>query len=577
MFFRIEILSTRTKIGAVIAGLSLFSLVFLAYFMTHSNRQQKAYRVYSQQQASDASNAIADIWENYLYWVIYDFSTWDEMVEYAADPAALHDNQVEAYLDSLQPWYEIDGVWIFNLYGDLVYENKQLCAEHLPPAYFSSAPKAQLHEATLIQYYRVVEGTLVLIQGATIHHTEDVDREGEPQGYMFFAKCWSGEPIELLKAMTGSDVAAVSAEQGTAQYMHEERTMKVAFRGKEGEDAAFFIFQKRVDFADLLQEKSRNTLIILLSFTIIAFVALLAALHQWVNKPLQLVARTIKNNSKEHIPKLKNASKEFAMIGELTETFIQQKEDLKEQKEKAEEANRLKTAFLANVSHEIRTPMTGVMGFSELLKSDETLSREEQKEYLDVIYANGQFLLLLIDDLIDLAKIDSGNMTIKKEKFDVHQLMLELFSAYRKSPLVSQKDLKLLLDIDSKHAENEITTDRLRLHQVLSNLLSNAIKFTESGKVTLGYRFSDDADIRFFVSDTGPGIAKEDQEKIYERFVQLDLGKEKSKQQGTGLGLSISQEIMKHLGGKIQIESTPGAGTTFTIILPANPQATSNK
>lgn len=573
MSFRSQHISTRTKTGAVIALLFLLSLVFLAYFMIHSSRQQQAYRQYGQQQVGDASDAIADIWEKHLYWVIYDFSTWDEMVEYAADPSALHYNQVEAWLDSLPPWYEIDGAWVFNLSGDLVYENKQLCAERLLPSYFSAMLQDQLHEANLMQYYRVVEDTLVLIQGATIHRTEDTDREDDPQGYMFFAKCWSGEPIDLLEAMTGSEIAAVAAEQGRAQYEHEERTMQVAFSGKDGEDAAFLIFRKRVDFADLLQEKSRNTLIILLSFTIIAFLALLAALQQWVNKPLQLVARTIKNNSKEHIPELKNASKEFAMIGELTETFIQQKEDLKEQKEKAEEANRLKTAFLANVSHEIRTPMTGVMGFSELLISDENLSREEQKEYLDVIYANGQFLLLLIDDLIDLAKIDSGNMTIKKEKFDVHQLMLELFANYSKSELAKKKDLKMVLDADPQHSDPRITTDRLRLQQILSNLLSNAIKFTQSGQITLGYRLSDDdASIHFFVSDTGPGIAKEDHEKIFERFVQLDLGKEKRKQQGTGLGLSICQEIAKLLGGKIQIESALGTGTTFIIILPKHLQ-----
>ncbi len=571
MSFRNQQISTRTKTGAVIALLFVLSLVIVAYFMVHSNRQQQAYREYSQQQVSEASEAVADIWEKHLYWMIYDFSTWDEMVQYAAGPDALPYNQVEAWLDSLPPWYEIDGAWVFNLSRDLAYENKHLCAENLGSADFSNL-KEQLHEENLMQFYRVVDETLVLIQGATIHHTEDTDREGEPQGYMFFAKCWSGEPLDLLKAMTGSDIAAIPAEQKTTQQQNEEESIAIAFPGKDGEDAAFLIFQKRVDFADLLQEKSRNTLIILLTFTIIAFFALLAALQQWVNKPLQLVARTIKNNSKEHIPELKNTSSEFALIGELTEDFIQQKEDLKEQKEKAEEANRLKTAFLANVSHEIRTPMTGVLGFSELLKSDETLSREEKREYLDVIYANGQLLLLLIDDLIDLAKIDSGNASIKQEKFEVHTLLLELFATYRKNPLIQQKDLNLLLDTDPGHQEAKITTDRLRLQQVLSNFLSNAVKFTENGQIKLGYRLSDDADIRFFVSDTGPGIAKEDQEKIFERFVQLDRGKTQSKQQGTGLGLSICQEIIKLLGGKILLESTPGSGTTFIIILPIDPQ-----
>lgn len=120
--------------------------------------------------------------------------------------------------------------------------------------------------------------------------------------------------------------------------------MKVAFQGKDGEESAFLTFSKRVDFADLLLEKSRSTLIILASFTLMAFIALSAAIQHWVHKPLKLIGHTIRNNSKQYIPELRKASSEFAMIGNLSETFIRQKEDLEEQKEKAEEANRLKTA-----------------------------------------------------------------------------------------------------------------------------------------------------------------------------------------------------------------------------------------
>ncbi len=568
MSFRNQHLSTRTKTGAVIALLFVLSLVVVGYFMAHSNRQQQAYREYSQQQVSEASGAIADIWETHLYWVIYDFSTWDEMVEYTADPSSLPYDAVEVYLDSLPPWYEIDGVWIFDLAGDLMYEKKQLCAEYLSSADFSAGLKEQLHKENLMQFYRVVEDTLVLLQGATIHHTADTDREGEPQGYMFFAKCWSGDPLNLLEAMTGSGVIAVQAGQGLAHKPIEEGTMHVAFQGKDGEDAAFLIFRKKVDFADLLQEKSRSTLIILLFFTILAFVTLLASLHYWVNKPLKLVAQTIQKNSKEHIPELKKASSEFAMIGDLTETFIQQKEDFKEQKEKAEEANRLKTAFLANVSHEIRTPMTGVLGFSELLKTEKDLTAEQQQQYLGLIYSNGQHLLRLIDDLIDLAKIDAGNISIKHETFDAVDLMLELYATYRMNPLLVQKGLELIFESEQHEERIHITTDRFRLYQVLSNLLINAIKFTKQGNIRIGHFIAEEKEIHFYVKDTGPGISKEDQDKVFERFVQLDHEKEQGRPQGTGLGLSISAGIIKLLGGKIEMDSVPGQGTTFYVILP---------
>jgi len=570
MLLRKQKISTRAKTGAVIATLFVLSMIILLYFMIHSNRQQQAYQEYSQQQVREASGAIADIWETHLYWVIYDFSTWDDMVAYAADPSSLPYDMLEAYLDDLLPWYEINGVWIFDLSGELVYENKQHCAERLTPADFSAGLKEQLHEEKLTQFYRVLHNTLVLIQGATIHHTEDTEREGEPQGYMFFAKCWSGEPLNLLEAMTGSDISAAQTGQGLKQESVEEGVIQVSFQGKEGEDAALLIFRKKVDFADLLQEKSRSILIILLSSTILAFVALMSAMHHWVNKPLKLIAQTIQKNSKEHIPELRKASSEFAMIGDLTETFIQQKEDLIEQKEKAEEANRLKTAFLANVSHEIRTPMTGILGFSELLKTEANLSEEEQKQYLDLIYSNGQLLLRLIDDLIDLAKIDSGNISIKHETFDVSGLMLELYANYQKHPLLQQKDIQLILDEAPDAQELKITTDRFRLYQVLSNLLSNAIKFTEKGWISIGYYLSGDEEIHFFVEDTGQGVSKDDQEKIFERFVQLPSGNSNPKQQGTGLGLPICKGITDLLNGKIEIQSEPDKGAKFIVILPVH-------
>jgi len=423
-----------------------------------------------------------------------------------------------------------------------------------------------------MQYYQVVNDTLMLIQGATIHKTEDTEREGEPQGYMFMSKCWSGELLHLLEAMTGSDVKAI-APQDTINpaSLYPDSFMRVPYKGKDGEHAAYLEFSKRIDFSVLLQDNAVRMFLIILIFSIFAFVSLSLAIHYWVTRPLKQTGDIIRHSKTEQIPQLKKASRDFEMIGGLIETFIKQKDDLEVQKEKAEEANRLKTAFLANVSHEIRTPMTGVMGFSELLKTEKDLTPEEQQQYLDLIYSNGQHLLRLIDDLIDLAKIDSGNVTIKNETFDVADLMLELYATYRVNPLLRQKGLELIFEEAQRTKKTKITTDRFRLYQVLSNLLSNAIKFTEKGSIKLGHMLSDDNKVCFFVEDTGPGISPDSQEKIFERFVQLNPGKGQSKQKGTGLGLSICAGIMKILGGSITMESSPGKGSTFHVFLPLHP------
>lgn len=565
-------MTTRAKISTLVTLLFILSLLVVGYFIRHSRQQQEAYLEHSRKQIHEASDAIAEIWEVHLYWVIYDFSTWDDMVHFVSDPAALQYDIAEEYLEDLLPWYEVDGVWIFSAADDLIYQDTQGCADQLPDTFLSEDHLRQLHEENLMQYYQVVNDTLMLIQGATIHKTEDTEREGEPQGYMFMSKCWSGELLHLLEAMTGSDVKAI-APQDTINpaSLYPDSFMRVPYKGKDGEHAAYLEFSKRIDFSVLLQDNAVRMFLIILIFSIFAFVSLSLAIHYWVTRPLKQTGDIIRHSKTEQIPQLKKASRDFEMIGGLIETFIKQKDDLEVQKEKAEEANRLKTAFLANVSHEIRTPMTGVMGFSELLKTEKDLTPEEQQQYLDLIYSNGQHLLRLIDDLIDLAKIDSGNVTVKNETFDVADLMLELYATYRVNPLLRQKGLELIFEEAQRTKKTKITTDRFRLYQVLSNLLSNAIKFTEKGSIKLGHMLSDDNKVCFFVEDTGPGISPDSQEKIFERFVQLNPGKGQSKQKGTGLGLSICAGIMKILGGSITMESSPGKGSTFHVFLPLHP------
>jgi two-component system sensor histidine kinase len=226
-------------------------------------------------------------------------------------------------------------------------------------------------------------------------------------------------------------------------------------------------------------------------------------------------------------------------------------------KEKAEEADRLKSAFLANMSHEIRTPLNAIVGFSSMLEEAE--DQEEKHQYITIIEDNNKLLLQLISDILDLSKIEAETFDIIPERVNAKQLCNDLFQAMqmKTSPQVE-------LRLKDNLPELTFTSDKNRLYQVLLNFVTNALKFTSEGNITIDYQI-DGNEVKFSVQDTGMGIEPEKQEAIFTRFVKLN-----SFIPGTGLGLSICQSIVTQLGGKIGVESEPGKGSYFWFTHPIN-------
>ena len=231
-------------------------------------------------------------------------------------------------------------------------------------------------------------------------------------------------------------------------------------------------------------------------------------------------------------------------------------QDLRSARDRAEESNRLKSAFLANMSHEIRTPLNAIVGFSELL-ADES-RHETRREYTDIILRNNTLLLQIISDVLDLARIESGRTDIERTQFDARDLCREVADSLR-----LQRRPGVELRVEEGLPEFPVTEYRKGLAQVLNNFTRNALKFTEKGSVTIGFRRIP-GHIRFYVRDTGIGIAPEDRERIFERFVKLDTFT-----QGTGLGLSICKSIAEQLGGSVGVDSVAGEGSCFRIDIPA--------
>ena len=235
-------------------------------------------------------------------------------------------------------------------------------------------------------------------------------------------------------------------------------------------------------------------------------------------------------------------------------------EELEAARRVAEVAGEQKTAFLANMSHEIRTPLNAIVGFAGLLSN---ASESERNSYVEIIKGNTNMLLQLVNDILDMSKIEAGTLEFIYSDTDVNQIMRELEGIFRLR--LEEADSPVRIVFEPCLPVCFIHTEKNRVSQVLSNFLSNAFKYTKEGSITLGYKVRED-DIYFYVQDTGAGIPAGKVDKVFERFMKLD-----AKKQGTGLGLSISRTIIKKLGGEIGVFSEYGKRTTFWFTLPVKP------
>jgi signal transduction histidine kinase/DNA-binding response OmpR family regulator len=257
------------------------------------------------------------------------------------------------------------------------------------------------------------------------------------------------------------------------------------------------------------------------------------------------------------------------LLEERNQLIVEKNLEIQGKAEELALSTKYKSEFLANMSHELRTPLNSVLLLSRLLsENNEKNLSKEQVEYATVIQSSGQGLLSLIDEILDLSKIEAGKMELEYQPIMVQEIVNDMKALF--APIAKEKGLELAVTMD-ENLPSRVETDKMRLEQVLRNLLSNALKFTSSGSVSLAIETlkENDSFLSFTVKDTGIGIAKEKLGLIFEAFQQAD-GSTRRKYGGTGLGLSISRELIRLLGGEIKVDSEPGKGSVFTIYLPIN-------
>lgn len=348
-----------------------------------------------------------------------------------------------------------------------------------------------------------------------------------------------------------------------------------------------------VDTSILYSKITRYVLVILGIFAgMIVFSLLLANQFQKpISQPILSLANLTRKISEEGSYKTKIQYDSNDEIGILYDNFnimLQQivsreeardeaEKKLQKEKERAEESDQLKSAFLANMSHEIRTPMNAILGFTELLTMpDSEVTPEEKENFIKLINNSGNNLLQLIDDIIDISKIEASQLKIIKKDFNLNSTLQDICKSYQE---IKKQKSREKIDVkvnDNVLEENiSINTDPLRLNQVFTNLIDNALKFTEDGFIEFGYEIQNNKTLLFYVKDTGVGMDQNKKDTIFDRFTKLEDTTRLYR--GAGLGLAISKSIVELLGGKIWVESVLNFGSTFYFTLPFTKVSDSNE
>jgi len=552
-----------------IAAFSIFVFVlilFILYFF--KRKQEKIILAAAREQFNHEVQSLLNLSNTQLKNVVYDYTFWDELVEKVGSKDSLwFQENITSILNS----FHVDFVVIFDKRQKLVHRasinpNAQL-------NFFSDSMLTDLHKKRLNDFYIISAEGLLEVSAGTIHGISDpTHKKTMPEGYFFLGKYWDTEQLKKFEFQSSAKIQ-LSHKSNLGKI--ESSSILVGERvllGWKGQPIAKIRFAKEDHAYELYHEISR-TMFVIIVLSIILFGLIFHFFSiKLISKPLSIVTKIFENNDNELIETLKKAPGEYSAIAVLFDEHFKQKEELLISRNKAEESERLKSAFLANMSHEIRTPMNGILGFTELLRIS-PYSEETQDKYLNIIEKSGRRLLAIINDLIDLSKIESGLMKINRSITNVNSCVDYVYSFFKLE--CDKKGLKLNLTKSLLDNYSNVFTDKEKLYASLINLVKNAIKFTNVGEIDFGYtiRQADKTNLQskasflFFVKDTGIGIVEEKLDKVFDRFVQIE-NHTSANYEGSGLGLSITKAYINMLGGDIWLESEPEIGTQFFFTIP---------
>ena len=548
--------TTYSKVVFVLLVVSIgFLLLFTALFYFNLKQEKEFYRSSSVDLEREINGLIDLNSEGYIS-LINEITYWDDLVDFVqTKDINWFDNSVVYLIDS----YKVDYIDVYTMDEEFVSKastTKIKTKNFIPKEVF---PK--LKQDKLIKFYTKVPEGIVAVYGATIHSSIDpFKNKTPPQGYFFMAKLLNDKYFSNIKTVSNTTVGYYD----TAVKLNKEGIFYLKdLKNINGEVIGSLLFEReaQVDFSN-----SRNVLYVMLVAFCISILIFLYYAKKWAQRPIRLIKEVLEKGNMSAINSLKRIRGEFRYIGKLFEQNYHQKITLEKTKKKAEESDKLKSAFLMNLSHEIRTPMNAILGFSDLLQKKD-LQESEKEEYLNIIQKSGKSLIDIIDDLVEMSKIDSEIIEPKYSSIDLNAMIQATFEAV-KVTVPSNKNIDFKLIAPKRGFNRNIITDMVKLNQVIINLLTNAIKFTEEGFIVMEY----DSDLKnslihFSVKDSGKGIPDELQEKIFSRFNKVDFISDIDNK-GLGLGLAISKAYVEMLGGTISLKSELGVGSIFSFSIP---------
>lgn len=543
----------------------LFTLVAFSILFHFKNKKEEEIATLSMIQFNHEVQSILNLYEAKLKQVVFDYTYWDELVEnIKPDNQQWFDENISTIVSS----FHFDYAGVYDVNRKLVHE---AWSDNIKPGNFMPRQALDcINTNRFADYFTIYDSSLLAISAATIHGTNDPFHTRTPvSGYLVLAKKWDKTMLNELSGILGAGIQlgreikdSVPGDKFTLKMTHELKDFDQKLVDK-------LVVSREFPVLRLYDSAARYLFgaVLFLIFTALAFFYYTS--RRWVSKPLKLVSNVLRNEDMASLSALRKSSEEFRRIALLFDDYMMQKEELVRAREKAEESDRLKSAFLANISHEIRTPMNGILGFTELLR-DPGLDQESRAEYLGIVERSGKQLLNLINDIIDISKIEAGLMHIRPEDCSLNKVLRDVGMMFNSNEKIRNNTLELRLKLQFSDEASWVRIDEQRLAQILINLVGNAMKFTHSGFVEFGYKLSNDNRLLIFCKDTGIGIAPEKQQVIFDRFFQVSDTTNRQ-YEGTGLGLAISKSLAELMDGSIWVESEPGKGSAFFISLPFIP------
>nr|WP_315179654.1 response regulator [uncultured Flavobacterium sp.] len=551
-------LNTYSKLLLLIISTSIFFfLIYISLYLYTVQEESHFYKITYNQYDKEVKSLFR-LNSKTPTATIIDVTYWDELVHFTNTKDEKWYNK---YILREFESYEADYIGIYGLDQKLI--NKTVSSKIKNFDFIPKEMMSVLYKSKLKRFYIKIPEGIVEVFGATIHPSNDPKKnKTKPSGYFFMARLLDESFMSALGNISSSKVNLVSSDYVIA---NEDDFVIVGLDLKDwkNEVVARLLFKRPFN---LNYTNTKEILFIVVLVSLINIFVYVYYTKRWVYNPLKLIKSILETGNISSINSLKRSDGEFGYIGNLFEENSNQRKQLEISKQKAEESDTLKSSFLANLSHEIRTPMNAIMGFSDLLH-DAKLEEEERLEYLKIIKNSGGNLVSIIEDLIEMSKIDARQIMPNYKGLDIEKCITELYDSI-KVTIPKDKEIQFYILENPEKLQGDILTDETKLKQIIVNLITNALKFTDRGFVAFGYSINKEKEVlEFKIEDSGMGISESYLKVIFDRFRRIE-GDGSVELSGLGLGLSITKAYVEMLGGEIKVKSTIGQGSVFLFSIP---------